>query len=61
MSPTRSTLKTFVMVAALGGILATGTACFGLFTSSKKETTTSAPCAGLSGQALSDCEARQSR
>jgi uncharacterized membrane protein len=61
MTVTGSTLKTIVMVAALGGVLAGGTACFGLFSDSKKETSTSDPCAGLSGQARTDCEARPSR
>jgi len=52
--------KTIVMLAGLAGVLAFGTACFGLFGSSKPQSeTTVQACAGLSGQAKIDCEKRQ--
>jgi hypothetical protein len=54
-------MKTIVMLLGLAGVFAAGTACFGLFSSSKPEPsdTTVEACAGLSGQAKIDCEQRQ--
>jgi hypothetical protein len=53
--------KTILMLAGLGGVLAFGTACFGLFGGSKPPAAESGSqaCAGLSGQAKIDCEKRQ--
>lgn len=55
--------KTIVMLLGLAGVFAAGTACFGLFSSSSPPPpeTTPAACAGLSGQAKTDCEQRQGR
>jgi hypothetical protein len=39
-------------------VLALGTACFGLFTKDEPPATKVAECAGLSGDALADCERR---
>lgn len=52
--------KTIVMLIGLAGVLAAGTACFGLFsrTPPPAETQVEA-CAGLSGEAKIDCERRQ--
>jgi hypothetical protein len=50
--------KDFVMLVALAAVLAAGTACFRLFAGSgdsPKEAEIQA-CAGLSGQARTDCE-----
>lgn len=55
-----SRMKTLVMLAALATVLGAGTACFRLFGGSDapaKEAEIEA-CAGLSGQAKIDCEAR---
>lgn len=50
------TAKTLAMLIALGGVLAAGTACFGLFT--RSDPPAAEACAGLSGDALADCERR---
>lgn len=49
--------KTIVMLAAMVVLVGASTACFGVFGSDKPSTQD--PCAGLVGQARSDCEARQ--
>lgn len=53
--------KTAVMITGIAGVLAFGTACFGLFGTSKPPAADSGSeaCAGLSGQAKIDCEKRQ--
>jgi len=48
-------MKTIVMLAGLAAVLAFGTACFQMFSSESKVEA----CAGLSGQALIDCENRR--
>jgi hypothetical protein len=51
--------KRITMLAILAVVAGASTACFGLF--SKEDSaprTTSDPCAGLTGQARADCEAR---
>lgn len=51
------TMKTATMLLGLAGVFAAGTACFGLFTRTDPGAETSvAACAGLSGQAKTDCE-----
>ena len=52
--------KRTMMLLALAGVFLAGTACFGLFTT-KQEPARDADipeCAGLSGQALADCQER---
>ena len=53
-------IKTTIMLIGLATAVAAGTACFGLFSSSKSEPeeTQIEACAGLSGQAKIDCEKR---
>ena len=53
-------LKNLLMVSALAVLLGLGTACFGLFSESDKPAKEAEipECAGLSGQARIDCEAR---
>lgn len=56
-------MKNFLMLTGLAGVLAFGTACFQLFAPSDPgpaETRIEA-CAGLSGEALADCERRRGR
>ena len=55
------TTKTLVMLFALAGVFAAGTACFGLFSKDPAAQTTAEECAGLSGQAKVDCEQRQAK
>lgn len=55
-------MKTTVMLIGLAGVLAFGTACFGLFTrSSPPADSEIEACAGLDGQAKTDCEKRHGR
>ena len=56
-------LKDLVMITALAIVVGFGTACFGLFgDSSKPDKKAEIPeCAGLSGQARIDCEARHKK
>ena len=54
-------MKTVLMLIGLGGVLALGTACFGLFTREPAAETEVEACAGLSGQAKIDCEKRHGR
>ena len=52
-------MKNVLMALSLAGVFLFGTACFGWLM--RKEPATDAPipeCAGLSGQARIDCEAR---
>lgn len=52
--------KTTLMILSLAGVFLFGTACFGLFGSSKPAAPSAvAECAGLSGQARVDCEQKQ--
>lgn len=51
-------MKTFVMIALLAGVFATGVACFGLFSKSPDPSAVEASCDGLTGQAKADCEKR---
>jgi hypothetical protein len=55
-----SRAKNLVLLTALAAVLALGTACFGLFAGDREPATEaeSEECAGLSGQARIDCEAR---
>jgi hypothetical protein len=55
-----SKARSLVMLTALAGVLAFGTACFKLFTGGGEPAADAeiAECAGLSGQARTDCEAR---
>lgn len=55
--------KTIVMLLGLAGVFAAGSACMGLFTgrSDRAEPSAVEACAGLSGEARTDCEARQGR
>lgn len=58
-----SKIKTLVMITAMATVLGLGIACFGLLGDSKqpaKEAEIS-ECAGLSGQARIDCEARHKK
>lgn len=52
--------KNLLMLSALAILLGFGTACFGLFSESKKPAKEAEipECAGLSGQARIDCEAQ---
>ena len=51
--------KNLVMITVLAIVLGLGTACFGLFSSTKPAKEADIPeCAGLSGQAKIDCEAK---
>jgi len=51
--------KRFVMFAILAVVAGASTACFGLFSSKDPAPkTTTDPCAGLTGQARTDCETR---
>jgi hypothetical protein len=51
--------KTIVMLCGLAGVFAVSVACSKLFSSSSpSENSPVAACAGLSGQALKDCEQR---
>lgn len=56
-------MKTFLMLTGLAGVLAFGTACFQMFSAPAPPPAESRveACAGLSGQALIDCEQRQDR
>lgn len=58
-----SKLKDLVMITALAVAVGLGTACFGLFgDSSRPAKEAEIPeCAGLSGQARIDCEARHKK
>jgi hypothetical protein len=54
--------KTVLMLLALAGVFAAGTACFGLFGRDDPPAgATIAECAGLSGEAKADCERRHGR
>ncbi len=54
--------KTVLMIVGLASVLAVGTACFRLLTGRDDKAASSVEaCAGLSGQAKTDCEARQGR
>jgi uncharacterized membrane protein len=55
-----SDAKTLLMLAALATVLGAGTACFRLFAGSSEPAREAEieECAGLSGQARTDCEAR---
>jgi hypothetical protein len=55
-----SKAKSLVMLSALATVVALGTACFGMFGGGKQpaEDAEIAACAGLSGQARIDCEAK---
>jgi uncharacterized membrane protein len=55
-----SKVKSLVMLAALATVLGAGTACFRLFGGSDEAAKDAEieACAGLSGQARIDCEAR---
>lgn len=55
-----SRTKNLVMLSALAAVLAFGTACFKLFAGDDEPAQDAeiAACAGLSGQAKADCEAR---
>jgi hypothetical protein len=51
--------KTIVMLSGLAAVFAVSVACSKLFSSSSPpESSSVAACAGLSGQALKDCEPR---
>jgi len=52
--------KRIVMLGALAVLAGASTACFGLFTKSDPAPAPAAsdPCAGLTGQARTDCETR---
>jgi hypothetical protein len=55
--------KRIVMLSALAVLAGASTACFGLFTKSDDPApapASSDPCAGLTGQARTDCETRRS-
>lgn len=58
-----ATFKNLMMITALAVVLGFGTACFGLFAGSKKPAQEAevTECAGLSGQAKIDCEARHKK
>ncbi len=58
-----SKVKNLIMITALALVLGLGTACFSLFTGSNKPAKESVipECAGLSGQAKIDCEARHKK
>lgn len=53
-------MKTAVMLVGLAAVFASGIACAKLFSNSSSDSAavpaTSAPCAGLTGQAKTDCE-----
>ena len=54
--------RTIVMVLAFGGVFLLGTACAGLFTKTDPAAASKfEACAGLSGQARTDCEQRQAK
>lgn len=55
-----ATMKDLLMIVALALVLGLGTACFGLFTGGDQPAGDAEvpECAGLSGQARVDCEAR---
>jgi hypothetical protein len=59
MSVDRSTLKSIVMLAGLAFVVATGAACFGLFSGGDEPGAAETPCEQLSGQAKIDCEKRK--
>ncbi len=52
--------KNLIMISGLAIVLGLGTACFGLFAGDKQPAKEAEipECAGLSGQAKIDCEAR---
>lgn len=55
-------LKTTLHVTGLALVFGAGVACFGLFSSDKKDDAAiPAACTGLTGQALLDCEKQQQR
>jgi hypothetical protein len=58
-----SKIKNLVMITALAIVLGLGTACFGPFgdTSEPAKEAEIPECAGLSGQARIDCEARHKK
>ena len=58
-----SKFKDLMMITALVIVVGLGTACFSLFTGGKKPMKESEipECAGLSGQAKIDCEARHKK
>ena len=58
-----SKVKNLMMITSLAIVLGLGTACFSLFTGSKKPAKEAEipECAGLSGQAKIDCEARHKK
>ena len=54
--------RTVVVVLAFGGVFLLGTACAGLFTKTDPAAASKfEACAGLSGQARTDCEQRQAK
>ena len=55
-------MKTLVMLTGLAAAFAALTACFGMFSSKPPPPETQVEaCAGLSGQAKTDCEQRRGR
>jgi hypothetical protein len=56
-------MKNLLMLLALGGVFAAGTACFGLFfpKNDPPAEARSEECAGMSGEARADCERRHPR
>jgi hypothetical protein len=58
-----SKIVDLIMITAMAVVLGLGTACFGLFTDSKKPAKEAEipECAGLSGQAKIDCEVRHKK
>jgi hypothetical protein len=53
-------IKTIVMLVGLATFTGASVACFGLF-SSEKDRAAPESCAGLSGQAKTDCEQKASK
>jgi len=56
-------VKTILMLIGLAVVVASGTACFGLFGPPKERPagTATEECAGLAGEAKTACEERQRR
>ncbi len=52
--------KRIVMLSLLAALAGASTACFGLFSRSDDAPATHDPCAGLTGEARAECEARTS-
>jgi hypothetical protein len=55
--------KTVLMLTGLAGVFAVGTACSGMFSKADDPAPPAAgqACAGLTGQARTDCEQRQAQ